>query len=42
MKIVVIIPTYNEYVNIERLIPLLEEEIFPKIKKPHNAYSCCR
>ena len=32
MKIVVIIPTYNEYVNIERLIPLLEEEIFPKIK----------
>jgi len=33
MKIVVIIPTYNEYINIERLIPLLEEEIFPKIKK---------
>lgn len=33
MKIVVIIPTYNEKVNIEKLIPLLEAEIFPKIKK---------
>src|SRR5687767_9150889 len=33
MKVVVIIPTYNEKENIERLIPILEEEIFPKIKK---------
>lgn len=32
MRIVVIIPTYNEKVNIEKLIPLLEEEIFPRIK----------
>lgn len=37
MKIVVIIPTYNEYINIERLIPLLENEIFPKIKN-HDMY----
>ncbi len=33
MKIVIILPTYNERVNISRLIPLLEEEIFPQIKK---------
>ncbi len=32
MKIVIILPTYNERVNISRLIPLLEEEIFPQIK----------
>lgn len=32
MKIIVIIPTYNEKVNIEKMIPLLEEEIFPQIK----------
>ena len=32
MKIVVIIPTYNEKANIEKMIPLLEEEIFPQIK----------
>lgn len=32
MKAVVILPTYNEKENIEKLIPLLEEEIFPKIK----------
>ena len=32
MKVVVILPTYNEKGNIERLIPVLEEEIFPKIK----------
>lgn len=32
MKIVVILPTYNEKVNIEKLIPLLEEDIFPQIK----------
>lgn len=32
MKIVVILPTYNERTNIAKLIPLLEEEIFPQIK----------
>jgi dolichol-phosphate mannosyltransferase len=32
MKIVVILPTYNERANISRMIPLLEEEIFPQIK----------
>lgn len=32
MKTVIIIPTYNEKGNIERLITILEEEIFPKIK----------
>jgi len=32
MKIVVIIPTYNEKENIERMIPVLEKEIFPQIK----------
>lgn len=32
MKIVVILPTYNERVNIQKLIPILEEKIFPKIK----------
>ncbi len=37
MKIVVILPTYNEKVNIARLIPLLEEEIFPKVKN-HEMY----
>lgn len=35
MKIVVILPTYNEKTNIEKMIPMLEEEIFPKIKN-HN------
>ena len=35
MRIVVILPTYNERGNIEKLIPILEEEVFPKIKK-HN------
>ena len=33
MKIVVIVPTYNERVNMQRFIPVLEEEVFPKIKK---------
>ena len=33
MKVVIVIPTYNEKGNIERLISILEEEIFPKIKK---------
>jgi dolichol-phosphate mannosyltransferase len=32
-KIVIIIPTYNEKENIGRMIHVLEEEIFPKIKK---------
>lgn len=32
MKVIVILPTYNEKGNIERLIPILEEKIFPKIK----------
>jgi dolichol-phosphate mannosyltransferase len=33
MKIVIIIPTYNERANIEEMIPLLENDIFPKIKE---------
>ena len=33
MKVVIVIPTYNEKGNIERLISILEENIFPKIKK---------
>ncbi|MDO8582976.1 MAG: glycosyltransferase [bacterium] len=32
MKIVIISATYNEKGNIERLIKILEEEVFPKIK----------
>ena len=32
MKIVIISPTYNEAVNIKKLIPLLEEQIIPQIK----------
>lgn len=32
MKAVIINPTYNEKENIEKLIPILEEKIFPKIK----------
>ncbi|HVA96622.1 MAG TPA: glycosyltransferase [Candidatus Acidoferrales bacterium] len=32
MKIVIIIPTYNEKANIEKMIPVLENDIFPKIK----------
>ena len=32
MKVVIIIPTYNEKGNVEKLIDILEEEIFPKIK----------
>lgn len=32
MKIVIILPTYNEKVNMERMIPVLEKEVFPKIK----------
>ena len=37
MRITVILPTYNERVNIKKLIPILEEEIFPKIKN-HNMH----
>lgn len=32
MKVVIIIPTYNEKENIKKLIPILENEIFPQIK----------
>ncbi|HVZ58506.1 MAG TPA: glycosyltransferase [Patescibacteria group bacterium] len=32
MKIVVISPTYNERENIEKMIPVLEKEVFPKVK----------
>jgi dolichol-phosphate mannosyltransferase len=32
MNVVIIIPTYNEKGNVERLITILEEEIFPTIK----------
>ncbi len=32
MKIIIIIPTYNEKANIEKMLPLLEKEIFPQIK----------
>lgn len=35
MKVIVIIPTYNEKGNIERVVTILEEEVFPKIKN-HN------
>lgn len=32
MKIVVIIPTYNEKVNMEKMIPVLLDEVFPQVK----------
>src|SRR6185369_15183031 len=32
MKIVIILPTYNEKTNIEKMIPVLEKEVFPQIK----------
>lgn len=35
MKTVVIIPTYNERINIEKMIPLLENEVLSKIKNHH-------
>jgi dolichol-phosphate mannosyltransferase len=35
MKIVVILPTYNEKANMEKMIPVLEDEVFPKIKHHH-------
>lgn len=37
MKIVVISPTYNERENMEKMIPVLEKEIFPQIKN-HQMY----
>lgn len=37
MKVVVILPTYNERGNIEKLIPILEQDVFPKIKN-HSLY----
>ncbi len=37
MKVVVVPATYNEKGNIERLITLMEEEVFPKIKN-HDMY----
>ncbi len=33
MKVVIVIPTYNEKGNIERLVSILEKDIFPSIKK---------
>lgn len=33
MKIVVMMPTYNERDNIEKMIPILETDVFPRIKK---------
>jgi len=32
MKAVIILPTYNEKENVKKIIPVLEQEIFPKIK----------
>ncbi len=32
MKIIIIIPTYNEKSNIEKMIPVLEKAIFPRIE----------
>jgi len=37
MKAVIILPTYNEKGNVERLIELLEKDIFPKIKNYNMA-----
>lgn len=33
MKVVIVIPTYNERGNIEKIISILEEKVFPKITK---------
>src|SRR5882724_584809 len=32
MKIVIMLPTYNEKTNVGKMIPLLEDEVLPKIK----------
>ena len=37
MRVVIILPTYNEKGNIEKIIPILEEEIFPKIRQHEMA-----
>lgn len=37
MKVVIILPTYNEKGNVDRLIPVLENDIFPQIKN-HDMY----
>ncbi len=37
MKVFIVPATYNEKGNIERLITIMEEEVFPKIKN-HNMY----
>jgi dolichol-phosphate mannosyltransferase len=37
MKIIVILPTYNEKTNIEKMIPVLEKEVFPQIKNHEMA-----
>lgn len=37
MKIVVIMPTYNEKENVHKMIPVLEKEVFPKVKN-HSVY----
>lgn len=37
MKVVIILPTYNEKENIINVVPILEEQIFPKIKN-HKMY----
>jgi dolichol-phosphate mannosyltransferase len=37
MRVVIILPTYNERRNIEKLIPILEDKIFPQISKHKTA-----
>jgi len=37
MNIVVIMPTYNEAENVKKMIPVLEKEVFPKVKN-HSMY----
>ena len=32
MKVVIILPTYDEKENIEQIIPILQDEVFPRIK----------
>ncbi len=38
MKVVIIIPTYNEKGNVERVIEILENDVFPKVKKTHEMH----
>ena len=35
-KVVIIIPTYNEKENIQKLVPLIENEIFPILINSKN------